>query len=60
MLQMRIYMDACISNNFIFIFFVIVKIYCKDKKPEAGCREHQKVYLKYTSELCEYIRQKNI
>ena len=32
MLQRWIYMDAWISNNFIFIFFIIVKNYRKVKR----------------------------
>ena len=32
-------MDACISNNFIFIFFIIMKSYCKVKKPETEVAE---------------------
>ena len=32
-------MDASISNNFIFIFFIIVKNYRKDKKPETEIAE---------------------
>ena len=32
-------MDACISNNFIFIFFIIVKNYCKVKRPETEVAE---------------------
>ena len=48
-------MDACICNNFVFIFFILVKNYCKVKKPETGCREHQKVYLKYVLESCVNI-----
>ena len=32
-------MDASISNNFIFIFFIIVKNYRKVKKPETEIAE---------------------
>ena len=39
MLQRWIYMDACISNNFIFIFFIIVKNYRKVKRPETKVAE---------------------
>ena len=46
MLQSLIYMDACISNNFIFTFFIIMKSYCKVKRPETDVAESiQKVYL---------------
>ena len=46
MLQSLICMDACISNNFIFIFSIIVKNNRKVIKAwDRGCREHQKVYL---------------
>ena len=32
-------MDACISNNFIFIFFIIMKNYRKVKRPETEIAE---------------------
>ena len=32
-------MDACISNNFIFAFFIIVKSYRKVKRPETEIAE---------------------
>ena len=32
-------MNACISNNFIFIFFIIVKNYGKVKRPETEIAE---------------------
>ena len=34
-LQRRIYMAACISNNFVFIFFIVVKNYHKVERPET-------------------------
>ena len=53
MLQRLIYMDACISNNFIFIFFIIIKNYCKVKRPETEVAESiQKVYLSEIATLC--------
>ena len=39
MLQRWIYMDVSISNNFIFIFFIIMKNYRKAKRPETEFAE---------------------
>ena len=36
-------MDACISINFFFIFFIIVKNYRKVKRPEPGFFERRRI-----------------
>ena len=51
MLESLIYMDACISNNFIFIFFIIVKNYCKAKRPETEVAESIRRFI-YPKSLC--------
>ena len=51
MLQSLIYMDACISNNFIFIFFIIVKNYRKVKRPETEVAESIRRFI-YPKSLC--------
>ena len=51
MLQSLIYMDACISNNFIFIFYIIVKNYRKVKRPETEVAESIRRFI-YPKSLC--------